>query len=128
LYKETAVSGLKFDLLGIYGTRPTVWGVRRLLAVLSFSALALAACDATGGGGTTTAAVDPTATTLSPVAGDEAATTTTSSEVAATDGATATTASGRPVAPDFTLTLGDGGTYTLSEGAKPVYLVFWAEW
>jgi hypothetical protein len=127
LYKEAAVSGLKFDLLGIYGTRPTVWGVRRLLAVLSVSALALAACDATGGGGTTTAAVDPTATTLSPVAGDEAATTS-SSEVAATDGATASTASGGPLAPDFTLTLGDGGTYTLSEGAKPVYLVFWAEW
>jgi hypothetical protein len=97
------------------------------LAVLSFSALALAACDATGGGGTTTAAVDRTAITLSPVAGDEAATTT-SPDVAATDGATATTASGRPVAPDFTLTLGDGGTYTLSEGDKPVYLVFWAEW
>jgi hypothetical protein len=24
--------------------------------------------------------------------------------------------------------LGDGGTYTLSEGEKPVYMVFWAEW
>lgn len=33
-----------------------------------------------------------------------------------------------PIAPDFTLTLGDGGTYTLSEGEKPVYMVFWAEW
>ena len=31
-------------------------------------------------------------------------------------------------APDFTLALGDGGSYTLSEGAKPVYMVFWAEW
>ncbi len=38
------------------------------------------------------------------------------------------TTSGRPVAPDFTLQLGEGGSYTLSEGAKPVYLVFWAEW
>jgi hypothetical protein len=37
-------------------------------------------------------------------------------------------ASGRSPAPDFTLELGDGGTYTLSEGEKPVYLVFWAEW
>lgn len=33
-----------------------------------------------------------------------------------------------PIAPDFTLALGDGGTYTLSEGEKPVYMVFWAEW
>lgn len=41
---------------------------------------------------------------------------------------TTLTTSDRPLAPDFTLALGDGGTYTLSEGAKPVYLVFWAEW
>lgn len=39
-----------------------------------------------------------------------------------------TTTSGRQTAPDFTLELGDGGTYTLSEGEKPVYMVFWAEW
>lgn len=39
-----------------------------------------------------------------------------------------TTTSNREVAPDFTLDLGDGGEYTLSEGEKPVYLVFWAEW
>lgn len=42
-------------------------------------------------------------------------------------GETATT-SDRQKAPDFTLELGDGGTYTLSEGEKPVYMVFWAEW
>jgi len=41
---------------------------------------------------------------------------------------TTTTDSGRPVAPDFTLELNEGGAYTLSEGEKPVYLVFWAEW
>lgn len=34
----------------------------------------------------------------------------------------------RPLAPDFTLNLGTGGTYTLSETDNPVYLVFWAEW
>lgn len=33
-----------------------------------------------------------------------------------------------PVVPDFTLALGDGSTFTLSEASKPVYLVFWAEW
>jgi len=31
-------------------------------------------------------------------------------------------------APDFTLALGDGSTFTLSETDRPVYLVFWAEW
>jgi hypothetical protein len=31
-------------------------------------------------------------------------------------------------APDFTLALGDGGTFRLSEEKNPVYMVFWAEW
>ncbi len=31
-------------------------------------------------------------------------------------------------APDFTLALGDGGTFVLSQESKPVFLVFWAEW
>ncbi len=38
------------------------------------------------------------------------------------------TTSDRPIAPDFTLSLGGGGSYTLSEGTKPVYMIFWAEW
>lgn len=58
--------------------------------------------------------------------------TTTTGEVQETTapgaGSTSSTLSGRPAAPDFTLALGDGGSFTLSEGAKPVYLVFWAEW
>lgn len=33
-----------------------------------------------------------------------------------------------PLAPDFTLELGSGGEYTLSDTDNPVYLVFWAEW
>jgi hypothetical protein len=33
-----------------------------------------------------------------------------------------------PLAPDFTLALASGGTFTLSDAAKPVYMVFWAEW
>jgi hypothetical protein len=65
------------------------------------------AVSTTSGGGQTTVGGEPTTTT--------------------TAGATGAT-SGRPLAPDFTLELGDGGTYKLSEGAKPVYLVFWAEW
>ena len=31
-------------------------------------------------------------------------------------------------APDFTIALGQGGSFTLSEAQKPVYMVFWAEW
>ena len=34
----------------------------------------------------------------------------------------------RDTAPDFTLTMGSGDTFVLSEEARPVYLVFWAEW
>ena len=95
--------------------------VRRLVPIV----VLLAACS-----GASLASVD---TTESPVTtetpGNTAATqaeidTTTN---LASDGPS-TTASGRPVAPDFTLELNDGGTYTLSEGEKPVYLVFWAEW
>lgn len=33
-----------------------------------------------------------------------------------------------PAAPDFTLDLGSGGRFTLSDEQKPVYMVFWAEW
>jgi len=41
--------------------------------------------------------------------------------------ATTTTVSGL-LAPDFSLDLADGTTFTLSAEQKPVYLVFWAEW
>jgi hypothetical protein len=33
-----------------------------------------------------------------------------------------------PTAPEFTLALGDGTAFTLSAEARPVYLLFWAEW
>jgi cytochrome oxidase Cu insertion factor (SCO1/SenC/PrrC family) len=49
---------------------------------------------------------------------------------AASDGATEQRvgAADGPAAADFTLALGDGSTFTLSEEQKPVYLIFWAEW
>lgn len=45
-----------------------------------------------------------------------------------TSSSTSTVTEARAVAPDFALGLGDGGTFVLSEEARPVYLVFWAEW
>ena len=44
------------------------------------------------------------------------------------EGSTTAVAAPGPPAPDFTLALGDGGEFTLSEEQKPVYMVFWAEW
>jgi hypothetical protein len=44
------------------------------------------------------------------------------------DSASTTAADGATVAPDFSLALGDGSTFTLSEEARPVFMVFWAEW
>ncbi len=78
------------------------------------SGFALVACSATGGA--------PVSSEPAPV--EE---TITSTGVTVPDNAGATP-SGRPLAPDFTLELGDGGSYSLSEADKPVYLVFWAEW
>ncbi len=74
---------------------------------------------------------------VEPVAG---AVTTVPAGTATTAGSTATTGPAAtepepspsgvdgPAAPDFSLVLSDGSTFTLSEGSKPVYMVFWAEW
>ncbi len=90
--------------------------------VLCLLVLVVAACA--GESGTTTSIADPGATT---VATSNSTTTLGTGETTSSSGETTTT-SDRELAPDFTLELGDGGTYTLSEGARPVYLVFWAEW
>lgn len=81
-------------------------------------AFALAACAGTDGA----------TTSLQGTPAQDPVTTTSSEPGTSVAGATETTSSGRPPAPDFTLELGGGGSYTLSEGEKPVYLVFWAEW
>jgi hypothetical protein len=46
----------------------------------------------------------------------------------AADSAATTAADGGMAAPDFSLALGDGSTFTLSEESRPVFMVFWAEW
>lgn len=101
--------------------------MRRPILLILGGVFVLTAC-ASSTGDPTTGGVDSTTTSLAidsstrPTPPEEA--TSPSTSVPGTTGTT----SDRPLAPDFTLELGDGGTYTLSEGAKPVYLVFWAEW
>lgn len=55
---------------------------------------------------------------------------TTTTTTAATESAAPGPPPEGPPAPDFTLALGEEGidTFTLSEEAKPVFMVFWAEW
>ena len=91
--------------------------MRRLTFWLACLSLGLAACSQSA-----------TPTEQSTSAGTVQTTTATSSPAVEAPVAPTTTDSGRPVAPDFSLELGNGGTYTLSEAARPVYLVFWAEW
>jgi hypothetical protein len=98
--------------------------VRRLHWLLSVPLLLIAACAGETVEPTSTTE-DPPAETTAPAPDDTVLDQDTTTTTAT--GPT-TTVSDRPLAPDFTLELGDGGEFTLSEGAKPVYLVFWAEW
>jgi hypothetical protein len=93
------------------------------LLVIALAAAAVAGCSQ-GSATDTTVKTGPTVTSAPGTTGAPDASTSTT----ATQGGATTTISDRPLAPDFTLELGDGGSYTLSDGAKPVYLVFWAEW
>ena len=116
----------KRDLSTLYAVE-----IRRFTWSLVAFALVLAACG--GAAATTTVAgtAAPETTNQAPATTSGASDSTTGSSAAPTTTATdegPSTTSGRPIAPDFTLELGNGGSYTLSEGEKPVYLVFWAEW
>jgi hypothetical protein len=105
--------------------------VRRLHLLTAALALVVVACAAedagptatTEGGQLSTSQPSDSGSGELPDSAEEPAPTTTTTAPEATE-----TTSGRPSAPDFSLELGEGGTYTLSGGAKPVYLVFWAEW
>ena len=100
--------------------------VRRLQLLLATLALVMVACsDAADTMGTSQPAGSTGDPATSSLPGADA---TVASETTETpEGSTGTT-SDRPLAPDFTLELGDGASFTLSEGERPVYLVFWAEW
>jgi hypothetical protein len=94
--------------------------------LIAVHALLLAACAPAAEEVTATTAPGATVTSSSP---DEPDTTGGSEASPSTSvPVTTETTSGRQLAPDFTLDLGEGGSYTLSKGASPVYLVFWAEW
>jgi len=98
------------------------------LAVLTVAA----ACSSTDDAAPTTeiaAAADAgtTATTVAP-AEDSNATRDSMGDSGASLVPNATIAPEGPDAPDFTMALGDGGSFTLSEEAKPVYMIFWADW
>lgn len=112
--------------------------MRRLLVSASILlALVLGGCadaqqtpEATPDEPTTTAS-EPGDTTTTVADEDSGATTTTDGDTSATTEPPATDEPPEgPLAPDFTLALGADGSesFTLSEEADPVYMVFWAEW
>lgn len=90
------------------------------------TALLLATAVACGGV-SESAETAPGPSTTTDVSQSDETTTTAPADTTSTE-PEKTTRSDRQRAPDFTLQLGDGGTYTLSEGDKSVYLIFWAEW
>jgi len=99
--------------------------MRRItLAAVAFI-LVLGACGGseTGGTAASTTTVAPTSTTEGPGTTGAPGTTSAPSETTTTR----VPPDGDP-APDFTLALGDGGSFTLSDEQKPVYMIFWAEW
>lgn len=99
--------------------------MRILVSLISI--LALAACSSGAGSTSTTGDTTPATSVANDT--ETTAMTTDPVETTTTSAAGNTRAdSDRPLAPDFTLELGEGGSYTLSEEARPVYLVFWAEW
>lgn len=97
--------------------------MRRSLAIVAtVMALAGAACADAGSSSDGTSPSPSSPSSTSPTTtGQETPTT--------TDGEPGPKPEG-PLAPDFTLALGAEGSeaFVLSQEAKPVYMVFWAEW
>jgi hypothetical protein len=92
---------------------------RNLVLLAMIMALVGAAC---GGAGSSSDGTSPSSPSTSPATTGQQPPTT-------ADGEPAQKPEG-PLAPDFTLALGADGseTFVLSQEAKPVYMVFWAEW
>jgi ABC-type glycerol-3-phosphate transport system substrate-binding protein len=108
--------------------------VHRRVSIVAVLALILAACG--GGEGdaipevvTTAPANATTPDSAAPAANtpeDGSVTTTTTG--GANSGERPAPNPDRQIAPDFTLNLGSGSTFVLSEETRPVFMVFWAEW
>ena len=101
--------------------------MKRSTSLLIVAALTLAACGTGETGATVTTAVGlqtPEATEAPTASATEATETGEPAEAAVN----ASSGVDGPAAPDFTLALGDGSSFTLSATDRPVYLVFWAEW
>jgi hypothetical protein len=98
------------------------------VVLLTVFVVFMAACAAEGADPTTA----PSATTTPSEEGPNAtaASDTSDPQPAATDAGSTKPdiPADAPDAPDFVFTLGDGTDYHLGSDAKPVYLIFWAEW
>ena len=92
--------------------------MRRALLILVF-ALVAGACGGADDASTPTAV--PTTASSGTTAGGEGTTAPDAFEEPEV-------LAGAEPASDFSLALGDGGEFSLSDEQKPVYMVFWAEW
>lgn len=92
--------------------------------------LVLAMVAACGNGSESVSAPAPERSTVTASEGSvpPATAPATSAPTATTGGSVTTTTVTGDAAPDFALDLGSGGTFVLSEEARPVFMVFWAEW
>jgi hypothetical protein len=102
----------------------------RSVALAGALATILAAC---GGGEATVAPDDSVASTapgVTPAPSPSSSPSTAGADPAPSEPDTAPSPADPDavIAPDFTLPLGGGGEFALSEEALPVYMVFWAEW
>ena len=111
--------------------------MRRIVMILTVAGLFLAAC----GGATDSTTPNEAVSDSAPSASDSATTTSQESIADPAEGPSTTSAPNDlppataavtdfdgPAAEDFTVDLNKNGAFTLSEEARPVYMVFWAEW
>ncbi len=122
-------AGLDLPQLNDAWSTLTLVKQRNLILGVFVGALFLTSCGPSEGTGGVDSSTPGPPTTISESAPDTTASSESSQTPTPTAAPDATSpASDRMVAPDFTLALGSGGTFTLSDSEKPVYLVFWAEW